>query len=246
MSENAAEVVLCANAVSCARALGSPHRPPAHVRDVSLAIEAGTLNVVFGETGCGKNLLLRLLGLLEVPDAGDVLLRGASTRALEEAARIDLRNRCFGFVFAEPFLLDSFSVAENVAMPLFKISGAEVREARDHTERMLEFVGLRDSAPRSIEMLPLPDRRKVSLARALAHQPEILLVEDADAGLGGGGELGDWMALLRRTRAELGMTVLLSAGRADAVPEPDRTLGMRDGIIFDDSRPVPAGGGVRM
>src|SRR5438067_9580873 len=170
---------LSARGVSCQRTLHSAKA--SRVRDVSLAIEVGTLNVLWGGEGCGKNLLLRLLGLLEAPDRGDVFLHGASTRALDEPARLELRNRHFGFVFNEPFLLDSFSVTENVAMPLFKISGAKVEEARKHVEQLLEFVGLRAQAQLGVGALSLLDQQKVSLARALVNQPEIVIVENASA-----------------------------------------------------------------
>src|SRR2546426_697944 len=114
-------MLLSAANVSCQRSLRA--ESPSRVRRVSLAVEAGTWCVLHGVEGCGKNLLLRLLGLLETPDSGEVFVRGAPTRALDEAARLELRNRVFGYVFAEPFLLDTFLVAENVAMPLFKIGG---------------------------------------------------------------------------------------------------------------------------
>ena len=99
----------------------------------------GRFHVLRGPDGCGKNLLLRWLGLLQPPEAGEVLVQGSATRALSEEARAELRTQRFGFVFAAPFLLTSFSVIENVAMPLFKVSQVTPEEARRRTEALLGF-----------------------------------------------------------------------------------------------------------
>src|SRR5947208_8510900 len=118
--------LLRAENVGCSRGLRA--EGASSVRDVSIGIEPRTVNVLCGPEGCGKNLLLRLLGLLEMPDAGRIFLHETSTAELAENVRLDLRNRRFGFVFAEPFLLHTFSVVENVAMPLFKISGTGLEQ----------------------------------------------------------------------------------------------------------------------
>src|SRR5256885_4493877 len=90
-----------AERLTCAKTLA---REPSRVRNVSVAFEARTFSLLHGPDGCGKNLLLRLLGLLDIPDAGDVLLHGASTRDATNTGRAALRNRHYGFLFAQPFL----------------------------------------------------------------------------------------------------------------------------------------------
>src|SRR5882762_7651796 len=115
----------------------------------------GRFHVLRGATGCGKNLLLRWLGLLQAPASGEVLVGGNATRALSDEARAELRTQRFGFVFTAPFLLTSFSVIENVAMPLFKVSQVTPEEARRRTEALLGFVGVMEAAEYKIEELPL-------------------------------------------------------------------------------------------
>jgi len=223
---------LRASAVSCQRLLGGD--APAQVRDVSLAIQPGTLTVLCG--GADGNLMLRLLGLLEAPDSGEVIFHGAATRALDDAARVEMRNRHFGFMFTEPFLLESLSVAENVAMPLFKLSGTSVEEARAHTERLLAFVGLRDSA--GAGGLSLLDQQKVALARALANRPEIIMVENVNAHLAGG-DLAEIPALLAAARAHFGVSIIASAASAESLPEADRVITFTDGAISQDTPSFP-------
>ena len=236
MEENAPNF-LCVRGVSSRRILRAAE--PSRVRDVSLAIEPGTLNVLWGNEGSGKNLLLRLLGLLETPDVGEVFLHGAPTRALDEQLRLALRNQHFGFVFDEPFLLDAFSVTENVAMPLFKISGSGVDEARKHTERVLEFVGLSEQAQTGVASLSPFDQRRVSLARALVNRPEMLIVEDVDARVAAR-ELAGFGEIVQRAKTDLGITVIMSA--SSAVLECDRAIQLEAGAVAHDSHPVPAGG----
>lgn len=240
---------LRASAVSCERLLGGG--APSRVRALSLSIRPGALTLLRGGAGSGKNLALRLLGLLETPDAGEVYLRGTPTRALPDAARVEMRNRHFGFVFSEPFLLEGLSIAENIAMPLFKISGTGVEEARARTERLLGFAGLNGGGA-AAGLAPL-EQQKVSLARALAHSPEIVLVENVDARLAGG-ELAEFIALLRAARGAFGVTVIASATAADAVPDAECAFTFSDGAISQTtpemhphSIPAPAGssGGAR-
>lgn len=238
MDENAASF-LQASGVSCQRALHSASQT--RVWEVSLAIEPGTLNVLWGAAGCGKNLLLRLLGLLETPDAGDVLLHGTSTRGLSEEARLDLRQQHFGFVFNEPFLIDAFTVVENVAMPLFKIARANVEEARQHVDQLLEFVGLRDQAQTVAGALSLLDQHKVSLARALVNRPDVLIVEDVDAYLADH-DLMAFGEVLLRAKSHFGLAVIMSALTNDVRLEADRAIQLIGGKITHDTHPVSAGG----
>lgn len=220
------DTFLRAGAASC-------ERGPARVRAVSLSIQPGALTLLGG--GAEKNLMLRLLGLLETPDAGEVFFQNAGTRSLDDAARLALRNRHFGFVFTEPFLLEGLSVAENVAMPLFKISGVGLEEARRHTERLLGFVGLREREGAS--GLCALDSQKVSLARALAHRPEVLVVENVDAHLCDRA-LAEFLALLRAAKSEFGVTVIATAAAAEDFAGADRAVTFADGVISRDTLPA--------
>lgn len=157
------------------------HRPhwtkdqPSRVEEVSLSFEAGTLTSFHGPDGCGKGLLLNLLGLLETPDAGTIQVFDHTPWQMTAEDRCEFRNEVFGFLFDAPCLLPAFSVAENVAMPLFRICGGDARSARTRTMEVLEFVGLCDEEATMSGRLDPSAQSRAALARALAHRPEILI-----------------------------------------------------------------------
>ncbi len=207
----------------------------AGLRDVALEFEAGTISVLCGPEGCGKNLLLRLLGLLEIPDAGELFLHGSPTSTLDAQSRLEMRNRHFGFHFAEPFLLTNFSAVENIAMPLFKISGLGVEQARTQTADLMDFAGLSEVAERAVDSLTLLEQHRVSLARAVAHRPDILLVENAGAQLSRY-EMETFSELLARTVEKFSTTVILTAALPDAMPAADQVVELDAGKVVRNSR----------
>jgi ABC-type lipoprotein export system ATPase subunit len=161
--------------VSCARMESDAQM---RVEVPSLAVQRGTVTLLAGGTGCGKNLLLRLLGLLEAPDSGEVWFEGQPTAQMTDDTRATLRTRKCGYVFASPFLLSSFTVLENIAMPIFKVCQLNPEQARDRTEDLMDFTGLGDLA--SAHEVPPPMQHRVALARALASQPAAIFVENLD------------------------------------------------------------------
>jgi lipoprotein-releasing system ATP-binding protein len=204
------------------------------VRPLSAGFGAAALHVLRGEANSGNEVLLRLLGLLEPPEDGEVLLWGRPTRALDEVARAALRNRECGFVFAAPFLLADFSIIENVAMPLFKISQVGPEEARKRTVAALEFVGLGGAVEAPATELSLADQRRVALARALVNKPALVFVEQLDAGFDSEA-VQAFSALLRRAGDSLGVTVIATASPAFPSASQDRVLEIADGAIRSDS-----------
>ena len=210
------------------------------LRGVTVAFRERTLNLVVGAQGSGKGLLLRMLGLLEPPDEGDVLYRKTPTRSLPEPDRTALRNRHFGFLFAEPYLLPSFSVVENVAMPFFRISSVDSDEAQKRTRTLLDFVGLADREQWAVADLSRAEQQRVSLARALINQPEILMVEAIDRG-SEGGELTAFCGTLRRAIEEFGTTVIVTLSNAALAGAMDCNFEMAQGAL----RLVPEEKGVR-
>lgn len=207
--------------------------PPAHAAAaapaLSLHFGAATFNVLAGAPGSGRREFLRVLGLLDPPAGGEVLLEGRATAGLDEPAREQLRNQRCGYLFAAPFLLPAMTVLENVAMPLFKISQVDPPQARSRTEALLEFVGLAASAQELADGLSLFDQHRVSLARALANEPALLVVESLDAGLPGA-ESARFAALLRLAVERFGVTVIACAP-ADFAPEKtDRVIPIVRGL----------------
>lgn len=179
------------------------------ISDLTLELSLPGFYVLTGADGA-NGLLLRLLGLLELPTAGGVYFDGCHTSLLDESRRAALRTRAFGYVFAAPFLLPSLSVVENLAMPLFKLLEASPAEARRRAENLLAFVGLRGREEERAGDLPVAQQFTVALARALMTQPEVLIVEGLDRHLAGA-ELAHYCALLRLAMARRNVTVIATA-----------------------------------
>lgn len=212
--------------------------PPEELRGVSLAVEERRFTLISGSPGSGAGLLLRILGLLEKPESGEVLVDSQRVGVLDDAARLHLRNHAFGFVFAEPFLLESFSVVENVAMPLLKISGLDIEQARIRTAGVLDFAGLAAAAELPVSELTTLDRHKVSLARALSIAPRVLIAEDLGLQLSAD-DLPSFAALLRSAPDLLGVSVIATCPSGPGFLNPDREIRLEHGLVAADSDPIP-------
>jgi len=204
-------------------------------RQVSIAIEPGTFTLVCGPEGCGKNLLLRLLGLMDTPDGGEVWLGDMATTTLTAAQRAALRSRHFGFVFSDAFLLPSFSVAENIAMPYLRIFAVKAEEASERTSRLLETAGLPDFGDADVECLRPSEKRRVALLRALVNEPDFLLIEDIDQHLDAS-EYDGFFETLRLVAA--GRTIVATATDPRFAHCADRILAMEDGCVVADTQSV--------
>ena len=198
-------------------------RDAAAIRDLTVEFPSGTCTLVTGADGDTRDLLLRVAGLVETPDGGDVLLAGRPTRACSDEERAELRSQQLGFVFRAPFLLPAFSVVENVAMPLFRRSHVDATEAGERTGELLRFVGLIEAAEERIENLPLAARHAVSLARALVNRPAVLLVEDLDGELEED-DLRAFRMLLREACARFAIAVIASTSGPAPIEGDARVL----------------------
>lgn len=196
-----------------------------HVRGVTAEFEAATFHAIAGADGCGKNLLLHLLGLLEQPDAGEIWIGETNATALPASERDALRLQRFGFLFPACALLPSLSVLENIAFPVLKAGGTTESEQAEHTLAALQFCGLEDEAEKPVGRLG-PERQAVAaFARAMIHRPPLLLAESPAA--------EETLApLARRAVDELGFTVIWSArSEGPAVRAADRVARMEDGCL---------------
>jgi ABC-type lipoprotein export system ATPase subunit len=146
------------------------------VHDVSLDFEEARVHGITGPTGSGKTLLMHLLGLLDDPDFGEIELFGQRVSPAPDEHRREVRNSVFGYVFANPCLLPSFTVAENVAMPLFRISGADEHAAQQRVSELLDVVGIEHLANEPAASIGVDEQFLAALARALVHRPRILLL----------------------------------------------------------------------
>lgn len=200
---------------------------PARIDSVSLAFDVGTFSGFHGADGSGKGLLLNVLGLLEPHDAGTIRVDGRDVATLDSEEGRQLRNESFGFLFNHPCLLPSFSVAENVAMPLFRICGGDAAAARVRTLEVLDFCGIADHECTLAGRLDLPTQRKAALARALIHTPEILIAISPR-------ECQDLLAIARRAALDLGVCVLWAGEASEIAPHADRMIHVEAGRVAAD------------
>jgi putative ABC transport system ATP-binding protein len=177
------ESLLKAENVTCRRALHGEQ--VSVVESISLEVERNGFLMLHGPPGCGKVLLLHLLGLLTPPDAGEVYVEGHPTSSLPEEERTKLRHQRFGYIFPIPYLLPALTVAENVAMPLFKARDVDMDQAAQRTEEMMEMTGLKGLEDRRADRLTKVQEKYAALARALAHAPAVLIAQDPANGLSG-------------------------------------------------------------
>jgi lipoprotein-releasing system ATP-binding protein len=152
------------------------------IRDLDLEVATGEMVAVVGPSGVGKSTLLHLLGMLDRPEKGRIVIDGVETGGLDGAARAGLRNRVIGFVFQHHHLLDELDALDNVALPL-RISGRGSRDSRDRAAELLDAVGLTARMAHFPDQLSGGEQQRVSVARALAMGPKLLLADEPTGNL---------------------------------------------------------------
>lgn len=157
------------------------HVVPA-LRGVDLAVQRGELLALTGPSGSGKSTILNLCGLIDTPDAGDIVLGARSVAGLTEAQRTLLRRDALGFVFQSFNLVPVMTVAENVDYPLF-IAGVPLAERRERVAAQLQAVGLQDHAHHRPDALSGGQRQRVAIARALVKRPRLVIADEPTASL---------------------------------------------------------------
>lgn len=197
------------------------------LREISLALAAGTVTALLGRSGCGKTTLLNLAGAMDFPSAGEVLIDGRATSTLSESELTSLRRRRVGFVFQFFQLLPTLSVVENVELPLLL---AAAPRARDAAHDRLRWVGLEEKAASMPYQLSGGQMQRVAIARALVHSPELVLADEPTGNLDtASGE--QVLALLSESASRFGATVLLATHSAEAAAIASRRVHLRDGRI---------------
>jgi ABC-type lipoprotein export system ATPase subunit len=197
------------------------------LEDVSFRIEPGEFVSLTGSSGSGKSTLLNLIGALDRPDTGSIVVDGQSLGQLEDAA--GYRARTVGFVFQEHILVPTLTAAENVQVPLFGRNHGR-RERRSRALDLLAEVGLAGRADARPSVLSGGERQRVAIARALANEPRLLLADEPTGALDSGTG-ANVLELLQRLRAGRGMTILLVTNDDQVAAAADRTLRLRDGLI---------------
>lgn len=206
------------------------------LRGVSLSVAKGEFVAIMGSSGSGKSTMLHLLGGLDKPTSGSVVIDGINVSQLNDEEATLTRREKTGFVFQFFNLISLLSVAENVALP-FLIAGDSLAAHRPRVDALLELVGLSDKAGHRPDQLSAGEQQRVALARALATEPAILLADEPTGNLDfvTGTEILD---LLWDSCDRLGQTIVLVTHDARAAAYADRVMVVRDGTIRDE---IPLG-----
>jgi putative ABC transport system ATP-binding protein len=219
-------------------------RPPNEVlKGVSLSVARGEFIAIMGPSGCGKSTLLHVLGGLEPPDAGSVLVDGADLYAMDDEKLTAYRRDHMGFVFQLFNLLPTLTAADNIALPLRLRRPAPPREAiRDRITTLMDLLDLHKLQGHGPEEISGGEQQRVAIARALATAPSVLFADEPTGNL-------DWstshevMAVLARLSrdAEVRQTTVLVTHDARTAAYADRVLVMRDGEVVAEVALAPAG-----
>jgi putative ABC transport system ATP-binding protein len=202
------------------------------LRGVSLTVAQGEFLAIMGSSGSGKSTMLHLLGGLDRPTSGEVMIDGVNISELDEEAATLTRREKTGFVFQFFNLIPLLNVAENVALP-FIIAGGTLAEHRGRVDELLELVGLASKAAHRPDQLSAGEQQRVALARALATAPAILLADEPTGNLDytTGIEILD---LLWDSCDRLGQTIVLVTHAAHAAAYADRVMVVQDGAVLDE------------
>jgi putative ABC transport system ATP-binding protein len=201
------------------------------VRGVSLAIRSGEHIAIVGPSGCGKSTLLNLLGAIDPPDEGRVLLGGRDVSRLNDREATALRLRRIGFVFQRFHLLPALTARENIELPMAE-AGVGARERARRSRELLAYVGLADRERHRPPQLSGGEQQRVAIARALANAPAIVLADEPTGELDArtGAEVASLFARLNRD----GTTLVIATHDEELASGAKRVIHMRDGAVVRD------------
>ncbi|MGH7583926.1 MAG: ABC transporter ATP-binding protein [Gemmatimonadales bacterium] len=196
---------------------------------VDLSVATAEFVAIVGASGSGKSTLLHVLGALDRPDTGDVVLEGTPYRTLPARALAEIRNRRIGFVFQFHHLLRDFTARENVMMPLL-IAGVDQNDAGRRADTVLDRVGLAARAASRVTLLSGGEQQRVALARALVTAPAVLLADEPTGNLDPHTAASMHELLTELSRASGAAVVVVTHNRSLA-ERADRVLHLEDGVL---------------
>ncbi len=199
------------------------------LKDVEFSLPASAKVAIIGASGSGKSTLLNLLGGLDLPSAGRVLMLGQDLAAIDEAQRCSLRNRELGFVYQFHHLLPEFSACENVAMPLM-ISGAGRKKAESRAAELLAEVGLSQRLSHRPGQLSGGERQRVAIARALVMEPACVLMDEPTGNLDPG-SAAQVLELIDRLKQQTTASFVVVTHDAGIAAHMDRVYELRQGRL---------------
>jgi len=205
--------------------------PVEALRGVNLKVESGEFLAILGPSGSGKSTMLNLIGALDKPTAGTLLIDGVDVSTLNDNQLSDLRRRV-GFVFQFFNLIPRFTARDNVELSL-SIAGIAKAERKKRTEELLETVGLKDRINHKPAELSGGQQQRVAIARALANNPRFLLMDEPTGNIDSK-TAREIMKLVKTLNAKKGVTIIMVTHDQHLAREAKRTVQMFDGVITSD------------
>jgi putative ABC transport system ATP-binding protein len=203
------------------------------LRGVDLKIESGEFTALVGPSGSGKTTLLQIIGCLDLPTTGSVIINGQDVTKLSRNQRADLRKGTLGFVFQFFALIPTLNAYENVEMPLL-LSGHKDGKRKQRVMELLEAVGLSDRVHHRPDQLSGGQQQRVAVARALATNPKLILADEPTANLDT--ENGEQvMEIMKKLNKETGTTFVFATHDPRVIKYASRVVTLQDGLIVKDS-----------
>ena len=199
------------------------------LKGIDLHINKGEVVSIVGPSGAGKTTLLHIIGTLDRPDEGSVVVDGIDVSKLSQRKLSDFRNQHIGFVFQFHQLLPEFTALENIMIPAF-IAGKSRKEAKARAEELLDFMGLSERAHHKPAELSGGEKQRVAVARALVNNPAVILADEPSGSLASHNK-AELHQLFFDLRDKFGQTFVIVTHDEGLASITDRTIHLKDGMV---------------
>jgi len=207
------------------------------LRGISLDVGVGSVHSIVGPSGCGKSTLLYVLGLLDTPDDGQIVIGGQDVSGLSDNELSQKRSELIGFVFQFHFLMNEFTALENVTIPMRRLGKLRPPEMHDRAAMLLDAVGLGDKLDRLANHLSGGEQQRVAIARSLANDPKILLADEPTGNLDTANSERIFKLLTELVKRE-NKALLLATHNPQIARASDFIHEIRDGAIVHSGPPT--------